>query len=260
MLKIKSLSIALLFFLCLDLPGKAQAKTTEPEIRHTETTFSSDGKAISVELFQPTVVGRYPAVIVLHGAGGMVIAGEGFRTIASYVARSGYVAVIVHYFDRTDTSVARFPADPKDFALWLKTISDAVSYIAEQPNVEPERIGLLGVSLGSYLSLALASQDPRIGAVVEYFGGMPEYFSTGIKRMPPTLILHGAVDRIVPVEEAYTLEKLLQKTATPYEIKVYPAQGHGFRGADSADALKRAIAFFDKNLKQAPPRGKSNEN
>lgn len=256
--KTNILSITLLL-LCLSISGTAQTKTAESEVRNTQSTFHSDGKAIAVELFQPTGAGRYPAVIILHGAGGLVIGGEGFRTIASYVARSGYVAVIVHYFDRTDTSVARFPADPKDFALWLKAISDAVTYVAGQPNVDPDRIGLLGISLGSYLSLALASQDPRIGTVVEYFGGMPKYLSTRIKRMPPTLILHGGADRVVPVEEAYKLEKLLQENRNPYEIKIYPSQGHGFRGTDSADALKRAIAFFDKNLKEATPKKQISE-
>ena len=132
----------------------------------------------------------------------------------------------------------------------MKTVADAIDYATRQPNVDSKRLGLAGFSLGAYLSLAVASIDKDVKAVVEYFGGLPEFFAGRVDTMPPTLILHGAADRVVPVNEAYKLEALLKSKHVPYEIKIYPEQGHGFFGADGEDALKRTLFFFDKNLKK----------
>jgi dipeptidyl aminopeptidase/acylaminoacyl peptidase len=35
-------------------------------------------------------------------------------------------------------------------------------------------------------------------------------------------------------------------------MKIYPGAGHGFRGDDREDALKRTVAFFDTHVKRAP--------
>ena len=67
------------------------------------------GKAITVDRFEPKLPGRYPAVLVIHGAGGTTIGGPWFRESARMLARRGYVAHVVHYFDLTGTRVADMP-------------------------------------------------------------------------------------------------------------------------------------------------------
>jgi carboxymethylenebutenolidase len=62
------------------------------------------------------------------------------------------------------------------------------------------------------------------------------------------LILHGASDRIVPVANARALQNLLQAGGIPFEIQIYPGQGHGFTGAAQADATRRIKAFFGRTL------------
>jgi dipeptidyl aminopeptidase/acylaminoacyl peptidase len=66
--------------------------------------------------------------------------------------------------------------------------------------------------------------------------------------MPPLLILHGEDDDVVPVSNAYDLEKLLKKKALPYEIKVYPRQGHGFSGDALEDSKRRTVSFLSAHL------------
>jgi dienelactone hydrolase len=56
----------------------------------------------------------------------------------------------------------------------MKTLWDAVSFVSRQPQVDPQRIGLLGFSVGGYLALSASAIDSRIRAVVEFFGGMPK--------------------------------------------------------------------------------------
>ena len=87
--------------------------------------------------------------------------------------------------------------------------------------------------------------------MVEYFGGLPEFFGRNLKRFPPTLILHGEDDRVVPVAEARRMERLFTDRKFPFEIRLYPGQGHRFTGADEADAYARSLAFLEKHVKAA---------
>jgi carboxymethylenebutenolidase len=225
------------------------------EIRQSESTYVSQGKSIGVEKFEPGSAGKHPAIVILHGAGGMDVGGREFRAFARELAKRGYVAEIVHYFDQTGTRFADGLTIGRSFSAWMVTVTDAIGLLAKQDNVDPERIGLLGFSLGSYLSLSVASRDARVAAVVEYFGGLPELFAFNLRRFPPTLILHGDADKVVPVSEARKLERRLSAKQFPFEIRIYPGQGHRFTGADNIDAYQRSLAFFEKHLKPQRPGG-----
>jgi dienelactone hydrolase len=209
-------------------------------------TFESGGKPITLDCFVPAEAGeRYPAVISLHGSGG------GHATMsepACLLAAQGFAVYILHYFDRTGTSYADKPTIFRNFAAWMGTLWDAVSHVAKQPAVDPERIGLLGFSLGAYLSLSAAGIDSRIKAVVEYFGGLPKEMRLFMRRFCPVLILHGEADPTVPVEEAYHLQRVLEKRSLPYEIKIYSGAGHGFTGEIWHDSTSRSVAFLKKYL------------
>ena len=234
----------------LMLATASLASAEEP--KKATDSFKIGPKSIEIERFEPKASGKVPAIIIVHGASGMEEHADAYRNFGRELADAGYAAFIVHYFDRTETK-----KNPDDklirslFQAWMQTLKDTVSYVAKQPNVDDKKIGFLGFSLGAFLSLSTASQDPRIGAVVEYFGGLPTPLMGFIKKMPPTLILHGEDDKAVKVDEAHKLEKFYKDKGFPYEIKLYAGQGHGFTGDDAKDATKRAITFFDKNLKEA---------
>src|ERR1019366_5345045 len=71
--------------------------------------------------------------------------------------------------------------------------SDRIAPHLTRPNIDPNRIALLGISLGAFLSLALAT-DPatNIRAIVEISGGLPDpYAANATSAFPPMLILHG---------------------------------------------------------------------
>jgi hypothetical protein len=65
--------------------------------------------------------------------------------------------------------------------------------------------------------------------VVELFGGLPAEMAAGLKHMPPTLILHGDRDDVVPVRQAHALRDALAGRKLPFEMKVYWGVGHGFQ-------------------------------
>ena len=85
----------------------------------------------------------------------------------------------------------------------------------------------------------------------ELFGGLPEPFTNAAGNLPPVLILHGAQDTIVPVEQAYRLVRILQRHKISYQIKIYLDQGHVFKGLAQLDAMGRVAQFFMAYLLKA---------
>lgn len=223
----------------------AQGKET---IRQMEASFQSGGKRIEVGIFAPAEKkDKYPAVLVLHGAAGMMMDGPAVHRFAQALAQNGIEAFVVHYFNRTGTIFARDPTIHANFDTWRSTINDAVDFAASRPEVA--KIGCFGYSLGAYLSLAQAAHDPRIAAVVELAGAVDKEHAGLIKRMPPVLILHGDQDKRVPFSNAQNLEAVLKKLDVPYEKHVYHGEGHVLTGASQSDAAKRAVQFLTKHLK-----------
>lgn len=216
-----------------------------PAITPSQLTFDSGGKSVRLDAYLPAIAGSLPAVIALHGAGGGV---TGMDRSAVLLAEQGFAVYVLHYFDRTGTQFADKQTIFRNFPLWMKTLWDAISFVETQPAVDRGRIALLGFSLGAYLSLANASIDGRVQAVVEFFGGLPREMKLFMRRLCPVLILHGEADPTVPVEEAYQLQQLLEKKNIPYEIKIYPGAGHGFENEIWRDAGTRTLQFLQKYL------------
>jgi carboxymethylenebutenolidase len=210
--------------------------------------FVSGDKAITLDHYPSGKLGLSPSIVLVHGSGGPL---RGIDPFARQAALMGVHVFVVHYFERTGHSWVS-PAVIKDFFLvWLETVRDAISYIALQPGIDAQRIGLLGFSLGGFLSLALATQDSRIAAVAELFGGLPEHFVADAGKLPPVLILHGERDTVVPVAEAERLQAVLKQHGIAYEIKVYSNQGHHFTGLAQLDAMRRVAMFFRRYLQKA---------
>jgi len=218
-------------------------------------SFVSGGRTIAIDCFIPESSpesakdpSRFPAIIALHGSGG---GHDTLRETARPLAAQGFCVYVPHYFDRTGTTEAQMPAMFLNFPLWMKTLWDVVSLIAQQPAVDSDHIGVLGFSLGAYLALSLGCIDARVQAVAEYFGGLPREIRPFMRRLPPTLILHGDADTVVPVVEAYSLQEALEERKVPYELRIYPGEGHHFTTETRANADTRMHAFFQKYLARA---------
>jgi len=220
-----------------------------PTITQSQLTFESGGKPIRLDAYTPESTASLPSVIALHGAGGDA---TGSGKFAALLAEQGFAVFVLHYFDRTGTEYADKPTILLNFPVWMKTLWEAVSFVEKQPAVDRERIALLGFSLGAYLSLANSSIDGRIKAVVEFFGGLPREMKLFMRRLCPTLILHGEADPTVPVAEAYNLQHLLEEKEMPYEMKIYPGEGHGFEGETWRDSAFRTLRFLQKHLAESP--------
>jgi carboxymethylenebutenolidase len=224
-------------------------KTGAQNLVESRETFLSGGKKIEVEIFRPATMPSSPTLLVLHGARGIEFGDAHIRQLAQFLAANGFATFLVHYFDCTNTLYADDASIHQHFELWLETIADAVSFAAQHPGVEAEKIGCFGYSLGGYFALAQAARDSRIRVVIEIAGGVDVSYTDKFQRMPPTLILHGSEDRRVPVSNAHEIERLAKKFGADFEVQIYRGEGHVLSPLAMLDALSRGLAFLQKHLR-----------
>lgn len=209
-------------------------------------TIEVDGKAVRIERFGAAP--NAPALVLVHGSDG---AGMRYRSASRGLAAAGFNVFMVHYLDMTGDKRARFGTLTQNIPTWSGAVRAAVDAAARQTKAS-RPVGVIGVSLGGVLAVLAAQQDPRVGAVVSYFGYVPR--GTVTRRLPPTLILHGAKDRIVPVESAIALQQIVQEQGVPSEIRIFPEAGHGFGAKEEAQAMQELTRFLRRHL--GPVRGK----
>lgn len=141
-----------------------------------------ENNTVHAEYFKPKAAGRRPAVVVLH------ILGADFalsRYLAARLADRGVAALFVKlpYYgerrppggekrflsadvDRSVGSMRQGVCDVRRAAAWLATL----------PEVDPDRIGVAGISLGGIVGSLAVAADPAInrGAFLLAGGGLDE--------------------------------------------------------------------------------------
>jgi len=216
-----------------------------------QTTLTLGGKSVRLDQYEPKSTAPRPAILLLHGAGGNV--DFWLERLAPMLAQAGIAAFAVHYFDRTGTIRADHQtlSDGVHIPLWLSTIREALGHLTQLPEIDPYRIGLVGISLGAFLALATASDPavPHLRAVAEVSGGLVQpYADAATSAFPPTLILHGDADTVVSVHHAHDLEHRLDELKVPHEMRIFRNENHFFSELAQARILARIVDFLIRRL------------
>jgi dienelactone hydrolase len=147
----------------------------------------------------------------------------------------------------------------------------ALEYLQTLPSVDPDRIGVGGVSLGGLVSIMAASRDARFKAVISMAGGYRQSGQGGVdeawplvqgvwkngaqKIRAPVLILWSKNDMTLHEDEGHQLEGELKRAGKSVEMKVYPAfrdNGHFlFSRAEGYPVyVPDAVSFLETHLKR----------
>ena len=223
----------------LHLPGAVRS------VEESTASFESGGKQIRVDAYVPEGRGRHPAVIVLHGSGGVhPFLMEDSERFADALAQKGVAAYVVHYFDATGTFVANLATEERLYWRWVRVIHDAVDWVRARPEVRPAQLGIFGFSMGAYLAVGAGATNRHVSRLVLVAGGLERGVADSVRAMPPTLLLHGTDDDVVTVAEEDTLSALLRRYRTLVVSHRYPGEGHGLGDEAMADAVERSARFL----------------
>lgn len=177
-------------------------------------------------------------LILLHGASGP---GPFYREQAAFFANHGYRVLLPHYLEAGRGT----HATDENYAAWIAAIR-RVFDDAGKTKIQPSATVIVGYSLGASISLALGSQDQGPDAIAEFSGSLPDRYYRALKGMPPLLILHGALDKEIPVSQALQLTRLCMEGDLPCNTHIYPADGHALTPESLRDADQRVLEFFSK--------------
>lgn len=217
-------------------------------VQGAKITLRMPGGAIRADVFEQPAQRKRPVILVLHGAGGMLLDGPEMRRMARQLAAAGNSAYLVHYFDRTRTLVARDATMQRHFAEWSQTVRDSILAIQTLRGADAP-VGLYGYSLGGFLALSAASDNPGVGAVAEHAGGVWNSKMERIGKMPAVLMVHGERDARVPFTKyAKPLLPVLQKRAAAVETRFFAGEGHGFTPPALVEVRAAVANFFRRRL------------
>jgi dipeptidyl-peptidase-4 len=152
-----------------------------------------------------------------------------------------------------------------------------VRYLKTLPYVDGARIGIWGWSYGGYMTLYALTNAPDVwkcgiaGAPVTHWKFYDTIYTERYMRTPaenpdgyersaplskageiraPLLLIHGASDDNVHLQNTLAFIDALARARKRYELQIQPREKHGFRGTDSLTFRNQAIIrFFEEHLR-----------
>ncbi|MEP6762905.1 MAG: dienelactone hydrolase family protein [Gemmatimonadaceae bacterium] len=220
-------------------------ESTRIAIFEDQAAVKSGDDQLKIDIYRPQKSGRYPVAILLHGSGGIhAIGSSDINRYAAAMAEEGVITYVVHYFDGTGDFTASDSIETAHYFRWVQEVRDVISWAATQKDVQPRRISLVGHSLGAWLAVGVGAFDQRVFRLVLLGSGLEPFLIDSIKRMPPTLLLHGADDDVVPLSDMQHLQAFMSSKGFRVTTHIYPAESHSFGDSVAVDALTRAAVFI----------------
>lgn len=210
------------------------------------------GHQVPVRYFLPDAGCAGPAVILLHGIDGGARYDAEYEEIGRGLAAKGYAAFIVYYYHGNGGAGRPHPSSralprPESFLPWVDTVKASVEYVKGFGCVDPNRIGIMGMSLGGFVGSSAAVNNPSVKSLVVLSGGLPDAYADNIRTMPRTLLIHGAQDRDVPVTLAFRMHQILTERGLRPSLDVLPCEGH-LPFADKQGVASRVLQYLDRSL------------
>jgi uncharacterized protein len=142
-------------------PGAASAAWSARPATATEAvekTFSNGAVALSGTLYLPSNARNLPTVIVFHSASAATRDLALYRHLKQMLPPLG-IAVFV--YDRRGSGKSGRGGAPGDYQALADDGIAAQRMLAQDPRLDPKRIGFWGLSQGGWLSLLAASRSPE---------------------------------------------------------------------------------------------------
>ncbi|MFQ5705358.1 MAG: prolyl oligopeptidase family serine peptidase [Gemmatimonadales bacterium] len=275
--------VSILAVLSVSVPVIARAQNGDPSITPDVVYGHKDGMALTFDVYRPAGSGNGAGVLFMVSGGWVSHWFAPERSLPRYKALldDGFTVFAVRHGSSPRYKVPDAVAD-------VRQALHYIALHAGEFGVDAARLGVYGGSAGGHLSLMLglawdsgvgdaADQAPgepaHVAAVVAYYPpvdlrplvGPSERFpalefadslAPAISPIlfvtpddPPTLLIHGDADDLVPIRNSELMYKALQDSGVESKFIVIPGAGHGFRRAeDRARARAAMVAWFERYL------------
>ncbi len=241
--------------------SQVRPRPTRPHVQHADSTGGDAGPAttaVSIRTGDAELDGvvRRPenprgVVLFAHGTGSSRHSPRN-RTVARALHQAGFATVLVDLLTAAEeqedhrTGQVRF-----DVELLGRRVTEAVGWLAGQPENAALPIGLFGASTGAAGALAAAAE--RVGQVraVVSRGGRPDLASRWLASVrAPTLLIVGALDHPVLALNRQAADAL----GGPSKVHVVAGATHLFEEAGAlSEVAAQAAEWFGRHLGAGRP-------
>ena len=210
---------------------------------------SLDGKLqLPGYLFEAVAPGPRPAVISLHGCGGLLDAKGGLSRnryrVAEYLNVEGMHMLAVDSFTpRGVKSICETPSRQRtlDYEQRREDVFAAIRWLAQRPNVDRSRIAIVGYSNGGSTVLSVLDRTDKMvqgqaiqpKAAIAYYPGCRDFAEMwNYAIAAPLLLMIGALDDWTPPHYCERLQDKVKRAqpGAAFEFILYPGSHHGFDG------------------------------
>ena len=234
----KTQLLGALLALSITVPALAAIKETPVTYSDGQTTMKG------FVVYDTDQKGKRPGIVVVHEWWGIT---KHMHNEAHRLARQGYTAFIADMYGD-----ARTADNPKDAGALSGSVmknpqamesrfNAAREQLAEQPTVDPARIGAVGYCFGGAVVLNMA----RTGADLAGVAGF--HASLGLNTPAPApgtvkakiLVLNGADDPFVKKEQYAIFKSDLDAAKADYQVIEYPGAVHAFTNPEATALGKK---------------------
>jgi len=235
-------------------------------MRTEKVSFQSEGKRISGILHLPGKENP-PCAIASHG----LLSSKNSEKYIALGERISGEGIAMLRFDFRGIGESEGGEEDNTISKKIVDLGSAIDFIRSYPGLG-NRIGLVGSSLGGFLSLIKASMDKRIKATVVWATPHhmddlkakerdedtplpPEAFFEDLPRhrllpllhnVSNCLVIHGEEDELVPVKQAW---EIFHHLSLPKEIHVIGGADHRLTAPGHRQrAIELTVDWFKKNL------------
>ncbi len=235
------------FTFCIALNSTSYAKTEKisyqvpKRIDLTDiirgNTEGLEEKTIYGELRMPSSVeGKVPAVVIMHASGGVFSFRE--KMMAKLLNKNGIAAFIPYSFKaRGITNTKKTAGTGVTFGMRLTDAYGALNLLSAHPNINKDKIAIMGYSSGGIISLLssdekirrqLATDTLKFAAHINVYAGTIFIFKNAEPTKAPILFLSGEKDNTCPVEKVMAYAQRLKDAGGNITTIVYPGAHHVF--------------------------------
>jgi dienelactone hydrolase len=244
---------------------------------------------IRASVTRPSGPGPFPAVVIMHGCGGV---SPQLERWSRWFADHGYVGMVVDSFGPRKVKGDCAPESPEDIPVTAR-LDDAIGalrWLQAQPDVRKDRIGSIGFSQGGVYAMSVVN-GPSLERAARRGVRAEPGFAAGVGVYPggckslipqlavrPLLVLIGGADDWTPPTFCQQMVDSMKSRGADTRIVVYPGAYHYFdveeqkkeyladvgndtkpggRGATvsyqaeaAADAFRQVERFFGQHLKR----------
>jgi dienelactone hydrolase len=160
-------------FIPINIEYHAPDYVNKSAFYETEVTIGEGKWALPGTLTVPKGSGPFPGVVLVHGSGPndrdeTIGPNKTFRDLAWGLATRGIA--VLRYDKRTYTHAQQFIPEVVEKLTAKEEVLDdallAIDLMRQQPEVDPERVFMLGHSLGATLAPRLGQMDPELAGII----------------------------------------------------------------------------------------------